>query len=250
MTTETTEKIPKGLFIAVEGADGSGKTTLHKYIVERFRESLLHFGREVIPTRELGGSPVAEKLRDLITGADPVTQIDPTHKGTRLLMVLASRMQHIASVIYPAVQAGKVVISDRCFDSTHVYQGMKDGQEYALNIIERLPELAIIGERPDYTFFLDVTPDVSWERTAEDRNKGETMNEGSLQERADDIQRYRTRMSKASVTHPGTVIRIDATQSLEDVQKEIDPFIAGICSVLMVRAMNQEEPAVQEPAAA
>lgn len=248
----TQEKTSPGLFIAVEGADGSGKTTLHAYIVQRFRDALLSFGREVVPTRELGGSPVAEKLRDLITGADPVTKIDPTHKGTRLLMVLASRMQHIASVIYPAVLAGKVVISDRCFDSTHVYQGMKDNQEDALSVIENLPELSVLGNRPNYTFFLDVTPEVSWERTAEDRNKGETMNEGSLQERAEDIQRYRQRMGKASVTHPGTIIRIDATKSIEEVKADLDPFIQGICSMLIVNSLSADEPAGEkaEPQAA
>lgn len=217
--------VKPGLFIAIEGADGSGKTSMTKY----FTEKLHQLGFPVVRTRELGGTPVAEKLRDLITGADPVTRTEVVDKHTRILMVIASRIQHIKHVIKPGVIAGKIVVTDRCFDSTHVYQGVKDGLLPMLSMLEGMSEISVVGERPDYTIFLDVSPEVSMARTAEHDAKGETMNvEGGLQERIADINSYRERMAAAAVQKPGSIFVVNADGTEEEVKHSLDRFALGL----------------------
>lgn len=228
MTTESAPVIP-GLFIAMEGADGSGKTSMHKYLCDKLESMDV----PVVRTRELGGTPVAEKLRNLITGQDPVTHNEVVDKHTRLLMVIASRIQHIKHVIKPGVALGKLVISDRCFDSTHVYQGVKDNLLPMLSMLENMSEIRAVGMRPDYTVFMDVSPEVSMQRTAEHDSKGETMNvEGGLEERAKDVTTYRNRMAAVGTgkDRPNSVIWINADASIDEVKAQLDNFAQTIAT--------------------
>src|SRR5690242_2305786 len=103
-------KLPQGLFITLEGGEGSGKSTL----MQRLYDELTKLGYEVIKTREPGGSPLGEKIRELLLHHDPSVGIGAQ---AELLLFLAARAQHIEELIKPALQAGKIVLCDRFNDS-------------------------------------------------------------------------------------------------------------------------------------
>ncbi len=137
----------KGYFISVEGGDGSGKSTQIKKIEAYLREK----GREVLLTREPGGTPVAEKIRELI--------LDPANKAltgrAEMLLYAASRAQHVEEKILPALEAGKVVLTDRFTDSSIAYQAYGRGLG---DMVAEVNRIATGGKAPDLTIFLNITP--------------------------------------------------------------------------------------------
>lgn len=135
------------LFVVYEGLDGSGTTTQIDLLMERFRAE----GIEVVRTREPGGTPLGERIRNLVLD-DSLEDVDPV---AELLLYAASRSQHARSVIGPALDAGKPVICDRYADSTVAYQGGGRGLDRAL--IEQLNRVAVAGWVPDVTVYVDVT---------------------------------------------------------------------------------------------
>lgn len=141
MTTE------RGLFVTFEGIDGSGKSTQARRLAETLRAS----GRDVVLTREPGGSPGAEEIRRLVLEGDP----DRWSPETELLLFTAARRDHLERTIRPAIAAGKVVICDRFADSTRMYQGLRG--EGLRSLVDRLHEL-MIGIEPDLTLLLDFDP--------------------------------------------------------------------------------------------
>jgi dTMP kinase len=158
----------RGLFLSFEGLDGSGKTTQIDLLAAWLRKA----GYEVVKTREPGGTPVGEKVRDVLldvsnTGMDPVCES---------LLYAASRAQHVAELIRPALEAGKCVLTDRFVDSSYVYQGSGRGLAGEVRAINAV---AIRGTLPDMTFFLDLGPERSLRRrtdaTAADRIESEKM---------------------------------------------------------------------------
>lgn len=144
--------IAQGKFIAFEGVDAAGKTTNIKVLAEHLRER----GYDVLMTREPGGTPLAEQLRDIILheSMDGVTE---------LLLFLAGRRHHVQTVILPAVQAGKIVLCDRFYDSTYAYQGYGRG---LLKEIEALEAFVKGGTIPHYTLFFDLPFEESMRRLA------------------------------------------------------------------------------------
>lgn len=159
----------KGIFITVEGTDGSGKTTqiklIEKYLVEQ--------GREVVLLREPGGTKISERIRPIIL--DP----DSTEMGniTEMLLYAAARAQLVEEVIRPSLADNKVVICDRFIDSTYAYQGYGRGIE--MSILEMVNNVAINGVVPDMTLFFDIRPEVALERrmasSAADRIENESV---------------------------------------------------------------------------
>lgn len=142
----------KGLFIVIEGVDGAGKTTLRNWVADWFD---LH-GVNVIRTREPGGTPEAELLRKRILmdrGADD-EQLSPM---TKTLMHMACRSMHLETVIKPALQANKVIISDRFCDSTFTYQSQEGVR---LSTLQALHEVAFNDFYPDLTIYLDGSQEV------------------------------------------------------------------------------------------
>lgn len=144
-----------GLFISFEGGEGSGKTTQ----INRLAEALTALDHKVITTREPGGTPEAEKIRDFIVqrgGGDwsPMAEC---------LLLFAARVMHVEKVIAPALAEGKTVISDRFTDSTRAYQGY--GRGYELDKIEDLNSLVMNDLEPNLTFILDVDPKIGLERS-------------------------------------------------------------------------------------
>lgn len=137
----------KGLFVSFEGADGSGKSTQIKRVAARLTAA----GYEVVQTREPGGTQVAEKVRAMVLDSSL-----PLNTATEVLLYLAARSEHVEKIILPALQAGKIVLSDRFSDSTMVYQGLANGLGYEqLKDLQSLNEFACRSLKPHLTFLLD-----------------------------------------------------------------------------------------------
>src|SRR5438093_2559681 len=133
-----------GFFVSVEGIEGSGKSTQ----IARLAQVLRAQGREVVVTREPGGTPVGQILRRLLL--DP--SAPPLAPGAELLLMLADRAQHVQEVVAPGLRANKIVISDRFMDSTTAYQGY--GREVGSDLLYRLNAFACGGYTTDLTFLL------------------------------------------------------------------------------------------------
>jgi dTMP kinase len=146
--------VARGFFITLEGIEGSGKTTQALFLKELLRAK----GMEVVVTREPGGPPIAEKIRDIL--------LDPANKQmvplTELFLYEASRAQHVAEIILPALDAGKAVICDRFFDASTAYQGSARGLDLAA--VRQLNLLATGGLKPDLTLVLDLPVEVGLRR--------------------------------------------------------------------------------------
>ncbi|WP_071672377.1 dTMP kinase [Nioella nitratireducens] len=136
------------MFISLEGIDGSGKSTQARLLAEALRDA----GREVVLTREPGGSPGAEEIRSLVLEGDP----DRWSAETEILLFTAARRDHLERTIRPALDAGKVVICDRFADSTRMYQGLSRGDLRAQ--VDALHDL-MIGREPDLTLLIDMDPE-------------------------------------------------------------------------------------------
>lgn len=152
-----------GYFITFEGSEGCGKTTQ----IEALAKALEAQGKTVLITREPGGTLIGEKVRNLLQ--------DPSHKNdisdmTELLLFSASRAELITSRIQPALSRGEIVICDRFYDSTFVYQGL--GRAIDMNIVEQLNQITVGTLKPDLTILLDLDAKIGIER-AKSRQSGE-----------------------------------------------------------------------------
>lgn len=142
-----------GVFVTFEGIDGSGKSTQARALAA----SLKDLGRDVVLSREPGGSPGAEEIRRLLVEGDP----ERWSAETEILLFAAARRDHLEKVIQPAVTAGQVVISDRFADSTRVYQGATRGD--LRGKVDVLHDL-MIGTEPDLTFLIDMDAEAALAR--------------------------------------------------------------------------------------
>ncbi len=138
----------QGRFITFEGIDGAGKTTHLEALAQTWRQA----GHEVLRTREPGGTPLAEKLRDLFLH-------DPMDPLTEALLVFAARRDHLATVIEPALARGAWVLCDRFTDATFAYQG--GGRGFDLAQLRTLEQWVQAGRQPDLTLLFDLPPSVA-----------------------------------------------------------------------------------------
>lgn len=153
-----------GVFITLEGGEGAGKSTLAKGLQQRFAA----LGREVVLTREPGGSPFAEELRALILAGE-AKQAGPFAEA---ILFSAARMDHLETVIRPALRRGAVVICDRFSDSTRAYQGALGRMDRSL--LQGLERVTLDGSRPALTLMLDLPPEAGLARAAARRGTGAT----------------------------------------------------------------------------
>lgn len=200
----------KGRFITFEGIDGAGKSTHIGWYVERLRA----LGREVVHTREPGGSALAESLRELLLQR-------PMPLASELLLVFAARQDHLEQQIRPALAAGKWVVCDRFTDSTYAYQGAGRGAP-----LERIAwlEAWVHGDlQPDRTYLFDLDPALAAQRRAtrapdrfeaEDTAFFERVRQGYRRRAADDPGRFRI---------------LGSDSSLEKLRKLLEEDIASIC---------------------
>ena len=152
-----------GYFITFEGSEGCGKTTQ----IEALAKSLEAKGKTVLITREPGGTLIGEKIRNLLQDPDHENEISDM---TELLLFSASRAELIASRIQPALKRGDIVICDRFYDSTYVYQGL--GRAIDMDIVEQLNQITVGTLKPDLTILLDLDAKVGIDR-AKSRQSGE-----------------------------------------------------------------------------
>ncbi|MBO6797860.1 dTMP kinase [Maricaulis sp.] len=192
-----------GKFISLEGGEGAGKTTL----IRKLKTHLENQGLEVIITREPGGTPGAEDLRDiLLTG-----QTDRWSPVTEALLMYAARVDHVERLIQPALARGAWVISDRFSDSTLAYQGAAGGVDIAR--IRQLHTVALEDFYPDLTFILDLDPLVGLRRTVE---RGEDPTRFEMHE-TDFHTRLRDAFLRIASDEPDRCVVIDASMAPDAV---------------------------------
>ena len=196
----------KSLFISFEGADACGKSTQVQLLAETLRTQ----GRELIITREPGGTKVAEKIRDILL--DKELQISARGE---LLLYLAARAEHVQQVIKPALQAGKIVICDRFLDSTLVYQGLARG--LGLTEVLRLNDFATQGLLPQVTFWLAATREVLETRRLQ---RGVPQDRLELEQESFK-ELVRQGFAQLQELYPTRIKKIDASQEISAVQAAI-----------------------------
>ncbi|MCG6934976.1 MAG: dTMP kinase [Proteobacteria bacterium] len=202
-----------GQFITVEGSEGVGKSSNLAFIEQYLRAA----GKDVVSTREPGGTPVGEKLRDLLLDARQ-TQLGD---DTELLLMFAARAQHIHEVIRPALAAGKWIVCDRFTDATYAYQG--GGRGISVTRIAVLEDWVQGTLRPDHTVLLDMPVDAGLDR-AGTRSRPDRFE----QEQQSFFERVRNTYLERARQEPGRFHVIDATPSLEQVQAHIANVLDGI----------------------
>ena len=201
----------KGKFITVEGIEGVGKTTNIDFI----HQQLLSAGKEVVLTREPGGTPLGEAVRGLL--------LDPAYTGMdstcELQLMFAARAEHLAKVVWPALEQGQWVLCDRFTDATYAYQG--GGRGIDGGVIARLEELVQGDFRPDLTLLLDVPVEIGLARASK---------RGALdrfeQEKVAFFERVRNAYLEMAQRNPDRYRVIDASLPLNDVQNQIAAILS------------------------
>ncbi|KGI83907.1 MULTISPECIES: dTMP kinase [Exiguobacterium] len=196
----------KGMFITVEGPDGSGKTTQLQLLVQ----SLTEQGYEVVVTREPGGTKVGNSIREVLLSPEH----DEMTPRVEMMLYAASRAQNIDQVIRPALHRGAVVVCDRFVDASIAYQGY--GLQYDLSQILSLNDWATAGIKPDLTFLFDLTPDQASHRM---KDRGQLDRIESRDESFH--QRVYEGFQILLEQHPERMVRIDANASIETIQDEV-----------------------------
>ncbi|MFV0516495.1 MAG: dTMP kinase [Aminipila sp.] len=201
----------RGLFISIEGPDGSGKSTQ----IERIKKFLSDNGMEAILTREPGGTVISEKIRQII--------LDKSHIEmdymTEALLYAASRAQHVAEVIKPALNQGKTVICDRFVDSSIAYQGYGRGLGDCVEVIN---SYAVAGCIPDITFFMKLEPSIGKKRIREEEQ--DRLEKEELEFHNAVFNGYLELEKKNS----DRIISIDATRGIDEISSEIISHITRL----------------------
>jgi dTMP kinase len=196
-----------GLFVSFEGIDGAGKSSHIASVAKAFAEQ----GREVVTTREPGGTPLAEQLRGhlLGEGMDPLTEA---------LLVFAARQDHLQQVVRPALARGAVVLSDRFTDATFAYQGA--GRGFNEQVLDTLEQWVQQGLQPHLTFWFDLDPEVAAQRRAQaraaDRFEAEPLAF---------FERVRQGYAKRAQQAPQRVVRLDAGQPKHRVWQQLTQIL-------------------------
>ena len=200
----------RGQFITLEGIDGAGKSTHVGGIADFLRGR----GKDVVVTREPGGTPLGEKLRALLLSQ--TMNID-----TEALLMFAARREHIAQVIAPALAAGRWVVSDRFTDATYAYQGAGGGM--AKDRIAALERWVHAGLQPDLTLVFDAPAAVALARLAKDRaDRFERENGGYF-------ERVRAGYLERAAAEPRRMRVVDSRRPLSEIKKEIENIISSLC---------------------
>jgi dTMP kinase len=200
----------KPKFITLEGMDGAGKSTHIAGIIS----ALQAHGYEVVSTREPGGTPLGERLRELLLHEN-------MHAETETLLMFAARREHIASVIAPALARGAYVLSDRFTDATYAYQcGAKGVDAGKIQLLEQWVQGDL---QPDVTLLFDVPVEVSIQRLANTREPDKFEREN-----ADFFTRIRNAYLQRAKENPSRFRVIDANRSLEEVKQSVEDIISKL----------------------
>ncbi len=202
----------RGKFITLEGVDGAGKSTHLDWLAERIRG----VGKDLVVTREPGGTPLGEELRKLLLAR-------PMHLETEALLMFAARREHLERVIAPALEAGTWVLSDRFTDATFAYQG--GGRGLDLHRIEVLENWVQQGLQPNLTLVFDLSVEEAKRRrlaasTAPDRFERENL---------DFFTRVRSVYLDRAARYPQRIRLIDAGRSIDAIREELETIIVTLC---------------------
>jgi dTMP kinase len=195
-------------FITFEGSEGSGKSTQADRLAARLQRSNVPY----ILTREPGGTPIGESIRDLLQFAPHNANMTP---ATELLLFEASRSQLVREVIKPALERGMCVIADRFFDSTTVYQGA--ARKLDREMIERVNAFAVGDCVPDITFVLDVDAATAESRMQREPRKADRME----QQPAEFYERVREGYREIATHEPKRIVLIDGSRDPDEIESEI-----------------------------
>ena len=202
-------------FITIEGTEGVGKTTNIEFI----QNWLSQRGVEFISTREPGGTPLAEQVRELLL----TPREEKVGDATELLLMFAGRAQHLDQVILPALNSGSSVLCDRFTDASYAYQGF--GREMDCSLIAQLEQIVQGDLRPDLTLILDIPVEIGLKRASE-RSTPDRFE----QEKIEFFDRVRHGYLKIAEDNLGRCAVIDASQSLEEVQASIEAVLENFYS--------------------
>ncbi|MGI9369240.1 MAG: dTMP kinase [Ruegeria sp.] len=199
-----------GIFLTFEGIDGSGKSTQARLLAEHLQS----IGRDVILTREPGGSPGAEEIRRLVLEGDP----ERWSAETEILLFTAARRDHLERTIEPALANGKVVVCDRFADSTRMYQGLSRGD--LRGMVDELHNL-MIGRAPDMTLLIDMDPD-----TGLSRAKGRQGSEERFEDFGPELQRQmRAGFLALAKEFSGRFRVIDGNRDMDSVAMDVTDIV-------------------------
>lgn len=201
----------RGKFITLEGIDGAGKSSHLAWLAERLRQP----GREVVVTREPGGTALGEKLREILLH-------DAMDAASETLLLFAARQEHLVKVVRPALARGAWVVSDRFTDATFAYQG--GGRGFPIRKLETLEAWVQDGLQPDLTLFFDVPV-----RTGQTR-LGRTASAPDRFEREDEAfhERVRAAYLDRARRFPQRIRVIDAAKSLDEVKKSLEDIVSTL----------------------
>jgi dTMP kinase len=204
-----------GRFLTVEGIEGVGKSTQ----VARLSSALEQRGIAHVVTREPGGTPLAEEIRDLVLEA----RDEPLAPIAELLLMFAARAVHLANHVEPNLQAGRWVICDRFIDATYAYQG--GGRRLNVDNIRQLESMVLGARKPDLTVLLDAPVAAALQR-ARRRNAGAAADRFES-ERGEFFERVRNAYRARAAAEPGRIAVVDAGRSAEQVTAEILDLLAA-----------------------
>ena len=202
----------RGKFITLEGIDGAGKSTHHGWLVEFLRQH----GHQVVATREPGGTPLGEKLRELLLH-------EPMQLETEALLMFASRREHLDKVILPALERGDWVVSDRFTDASFAYQGGGRGLEREK--LETLENWVQGSLQPDITLFFDAPIEIARARLAASSNAPDRFE----QEQMVFFERVRRAYLDRAEREPERILCIDAARSVDEIKNVLEKTFLSIC---------------------
>lgn len=198
-------------FITIEGIDGAGKSSHLEAIAGRIRAA----GHEAILTREPGGTPLGERLREIVLH-------EPMHPATEVLLMFAARSEHLAAVIEPTLAAGRWVVCDRFTDATFAYQCGGRGMDR--EVVRALERVVHPGRQPDATFLFDLDPEIAASRQ---RAQGRAPDRFE-REQAEFFARVRAAYLERARESPGRFHVIDASGTLAEVHARLDAHLAQV----------------------
>ena len=200
-----------GKFISIEGVEGAGKSTQVSFI----QDYLTNLGKIVVVTREPGGTELSEKIRNLL--------LDPSSNSmandTELLLMFASRAEHVSQVINPALHRGDWVLCDRFLDATYAYQG--GGRGIERQRIQQIADWTLRGLIPDLTLLFDLPVELGLERVLERKEDMDRFE----QEKIDFFQKIRKSYLKSAKAEPNRIKILDASLSIIKIQEQLTQLI-------------------------
>ncbi|CAJ0772173.1 dTMP kinase [Ralstonia chuxiongensis] len=203
-----------GKFITFEGIDGAGKSTHLAWFAQQLQAKLASQGKKLVVTREPGGTPLGERLREVLLH-------ERMHLETEALLMFASRREHIAEVIQPALDAGDWVISDRFTDATFAYQG--GGRGLAIDRLEALERWVQQRLQPTKTILFDLAPEIAAARLADARTPDKFEAES-----AQFFLRTRAEYLRRAAAEPDRFVVLNANRERTDIQKDLENLLATL----------------------